>query len=162
MKKLHYFSISLIVLLTLLSFMSRQNLNPNGNEYFNGPTEKLVSVKVIREWMVKELCQPIRDCYELAYPHAFMTKCYSNVEFTFGRQNQWMTDETTLNEDYDLSGNIILTVCEEENYLCKVKANYKTKKIEVQETFQGEWKSKDAYLKEFCAKMEKIQMEENK
>ena len=106
MKKIHYLSISLIALLALLSFMSRQNLNPNGSEYFNGPNEKLVSVKEIREWLVKELCQPIRDCYELAYPHAFMTKCYSNVTFSFGRGDEWMTDETTLNEEYDITGNI--------------------------------------------------------
>jgi hypothetical protein len=155
MKKLKFFSLTLVLIAGSLSFMSRNNFNPNGLEVFQ--TEKMVSVADFKEMVNTDVIAPIVTCYSEAYPHAFMTKCYSSIDFQFTREYQGTADDQLLYANYPVQGNVIFTDCGQENHVCALKVTYSAKEILVQESFLGDWIPLRDYLDRFCKKMKDVE-----
>jgi len=150
MKKLKPIVLGMLVMVTTLSFISGNNFISTG---FGFQEEKMVSVKEFKEFINKDLITPIRTCFTEAYPHAFMSKCYSTIEFEFGDSQSALTDESLLYSSYSISGNVFFINCGQRQHVCGIKAIHATREIQIQESFLSEWTTKDAYLKSFCERV---------
>lgn len=157
MKKLKLIAIGILLVITTLSFETKNNFITEGLSLFGLQEENTVTVKEFKEFVDTELLSPIKVCYREAYPHAFMTKCYSDIKLVFDYE---MTDESLISTIYEMYANVVYDNCNRQMHVCRIKVLYSEKKIEVQESFLSDWVSKDEYLKSFCEKVKTKNVEE--
>lgn len=159
MKRMKFAVITVCVLVLSLSVLAKNNFNANGIGWF-GDSDKEIKYEQFIEFVNTNLVNEIITCYTEAYPHAFMTKCYSEIYCEVsGFQRGEITADQKIWAESTYSGEVVFDDCGTRSYICSFRANYKEKKIEVRESFFGEWQLLADYTKAFCKKTKAMNKE---
>lgn len=145
----------IMICLLALSALGRNNFNIGWN--LLDDETKTYTEKEVLELVGLELIKPIKECYEEAYPHAFMTKCYSEIRFKFDRHSDWQPtdgEERVFYESERILGNAVYTECGMDQHIGKVEVNMGSKSIKVQESFFSDWVSADEFISSFCKRLD--------
>jgi hypothetical protein len=159
MKRIKIAFLTVCVLFIGLSVLAKNNFSENGFGWFED-TEKEIKFEVFQKFIQDDFVNGLAVCYQEAYPHLFMTKCYAEfycelTNFERGKDHS----ERTIWIESTYSGNVYFDDCGNKSHICSLRANYKERKIEVRESFFGEWLSADDFMASFCEKTAAIKKE---
>lgn len=156
MKKAKIIFASLILCLLTLSVMGKNNVNLTFDLFGFDDEENTVSEKEIREFVGKELVDPIKACYVEANPDAFMTKCPSEFLFNFDKPHWAGADyKPTYYKGQPVQGELVFLDCTVEQHICKAQVNVSKNEIKVQESFFSDWVTAKDFNKTFCERVKK-------
>ncbi|MFT5821630.1 MAG: hypothetical protein ACI8ZM_002884 [Crocinitomix sp.] len=161
MKKAKYLFFTVIISLTTLSVLGENNFG-NGFGFTFGDEEPKITQQEVRDEVNLQLIEPLSKCYLDAHPEIMMMKCASYMMFEFsGHSARYLEEDTKFNSTYGIQGEVIFNDCGEESHVASVMLNFsKEDKVMVQESFFSEWITAEAYVKDFCGKMEKKKIKE--
>lgn len=146
---------TLILCFLTLSVMGKNNFNIGWS--LLDDEVKMISEAQVNEFVGKKLVQPIKTCYTEANPHAFMTKCYSDIHFVFDKQYDWqITEDKPEREFYEnqqIVGELVFTDCGMKRHIGQVKVRMDLKTVQVQESFFSDWESADDFTSSFCERV---------
>lgn len=155
-KNVKYILSTLLVFAITLGFASQNNLGLNFASWGVKDDQK-IEAKVVVETIKSSVISPIRTSIEKGNPHAFMTKCYSDIKFNLNGFVEQESPEAiiesgrTFYSSEVVHGTILLIDCGEEEPICRYRLHLEDNSVEVKESFVAEWKP----LKELLTQIEK-------
>lgn len=153
MKQLKYLSFGLVLIFGVMSFMTKNNFNPNGKDLLGLESNEMVKVQEIKDLVMERIGTPVANCISEVNPHVFMMKCYSTIEFKFMQDllNSDSNAEVYANTFY--RGQLTFIECDNHHHLADIDVNYATKEIKIQESYFSPVMSESEFLKSFCEKI---------
>ena len=146
---------TIILCLLTLSVMGKNNFNIGWS--ILDDEVKVYKESEVLDFVGKKLVQPIRECYEKANPHAFMTKCYSDMKFNFDEQYDWqVTEDKPEREFYEnqrILGDLAFIDCGTKRHIGQVEIRMDMKTVKVQESFFSDWVSAEDFTDSFCERI---------
>ncbi|NOQ70692.1 MAG: hypothetical protein GQ574_01750 [Crocinitomix sp.] len=155
MKKAKYLFFTIIISLTTLSVLGENNFGVGFGFSFEDAEPKITQ-KQVRDEVKVQLIDPLTKCYVAAHPEIMMMKCMAYMKFEFsGHSARFLEEDTKFNSTYGIQGEVIFDDCGNETHVASVMLNFsKDDKVMVQESFFSEFVTAEAFVKDFCEKME--------
>ncbi len=103
----------------------------------------------VRTKIEDRLTKYVRKCVRKKDPHAFMTKCYSNVETVFSRHAR-AKRLTPIYTNSTVKGTVDFINCGQRNHVCEFLYFTGKDSLIVRESFLRDWKPAKKFTKTFC------------